>query len=415
MKFREITSEEIKSALINLRQITFEVTDICNLRCRYCGYGDLYWGYDKRETGFMNFAQAKTIIDYLAEMWRNNKVASYRPKTYFSFYGGEPLLNMPLIKQIIEYTGSLGLNRNIKYSMTTNAMLLDKYSDYLADKKFSLLISLDGDKAAHSYRITRDGVNSFDAVYRNIKGLQNKYPDYFSESVHFNAVLHNKNSMEGIHSFIRKEFGKAPKISELNNSGIKDEKKEEFYRTYRNKSESLLSSENYEKLSQDMFLSEPNTNDLLIYLHQYSGNVFKDYNSLFVDKSNIEYIPTGTCPPFSKKMFVTVNGKILQCERIDHNFTLGQITDKGVSLDFEAISARFNGYLGKIKKQCAHCYRNESCIQCIYYINDIDEENPVCHGYMNKEAFRQYSSHCINHLIKHPYLYKKLMTDITVE
>lgn len=44
MNKRRVTEKEIQGALINLKQLTFEVTDACNLQCKYCGYGDLYFG-----------------------------------------------------------------------------------------------------------------------------------------------------------------------------------------------------------------------------------------------------------------------------------------------------------------------------------------------------------------------------------
>lgn len=49
------TKEDIEQNLINLRQLIFEVTDSCNLRCKYCGYADLYEGYDKRENKKLPF------------------------------------------------------------------------------------------------------------------------------------------------------------------------------------------------------------------------------------------------------------------------------------------------------------------------------------------------------------------------
>lgn len=415
MNNRRVTEKEIQGALVNLKQLTFEVTDACNLQCKYCGYGDLYFGYDKRESRYMSFAQAKVIIDYLVNLWRQYPADSACQKTYISFYGGEPLLNMPMIEQTVAYIEQLEINRNFIFSMTTNAMLLHKYMDYLTEKKFQLLFSLDGDREGHSYRVSFDGENSFDRVFGNIRALQQKYPEYFREHVNFNSVLHQRNSVESIHRFIKREFGKAPAISELNNSGIRPDKTEEFNRTYRNKAESLMESENYEQLSGEMFMSEPSTYDLLLYLHQHSGNVFKDYTSLFADENKISYTPTGTCVPFGKKMFVTVNGKIIQCERIDHRFALGEINSNGVNLDIKKVVARFNGYLDKLQQQCKACYRNKSCIQCIYYISDIDEQHPVCHGFMNREQFERFSSHCLNHLARHPSLYKKLMEEVLVE
>jgi len=43
--------------------------------------------------------------------------------------------------------------------------------------------------------------------------------------------------------------------------------------------------------------------------------------------------------PFSKKNFVTVNGKLLPCERIGHNYALGQLSKTGLNIDFEKIAS----------------------------------------------------------------------------
>lgn len=64
-----ITAEQIKSALANTPQITFEVTDACNLRCEYCAYGKLYADYDKREDKILPTKTAKLFIDYMAALW----------------------------------------------------------------------------------------------------------------------------------------------------------------------------------------------------------------------------------------------------------------------------------------------------------------------------------------------------------
>lgn len=261
---RRITRDEVLSSLVNLRQLTFEVTDACNLQCKYCGYGDLYFGYDKRETKFLAFEQGRILLDYLVSLWRTCPAHSAAPRTYLSFYGGEPLMNMDFITRMVDYVEKLDVHRNFNFSMTTNAMLLDRYTDYLVEKRFHLLISLDGDKYGQSYRVTHDGKNSFDRVYKNVKDLQAKYPDYFTRYVEFNAVLHNRNSVARTHDFIMREFGKKPTISELNNSGIRPDKVEEFQQTYRNMIESLHESENYEKLAEEMFVAEPNTHDLLL-------------------------------------------------------------------------------------------------------------------------------------------------------
>lgn len=410
-----ITGDTIRYNLTNLRQVTFEVTDDCNLQCRYCGYGEMYSGYDRRTAKYMAFKDMKPLINLLRDIWESDMADSSIPITYFSFYGGEPLLNMPFIRDAIDYIEQIGLKRKILYSMTTNAILLDRYMDYLVEKKFHILISLDGDREGHSYRVDKAGASSFDRVIRNTRRLKEAYPDFFKTNVNFNAVLHNRNSVQSIHDFISREFGKMPAISELNNSGIRPDKVEEFRRTYRNKTESLHQSENYEKLAEEMFINEPDTHDLTIYLHEYSGNVFRDYINLFTDPDNMCRIPTGTCTPFSRKMFVTVNGKILQCERIDHCFSLGKVSENQIDLNPDTIASTFNVYLDKMQCLCSACYRKQSCTQCMYYIETIQESHPECLGFMDKKTFDAYSSYCLAHLHRHPELYRRLMTEVVLE
>ncbi len=72
--FIECRTKDIEHNLIRLPQLVFEVTDACNLRCKYCGYADLYEGYDKRENLNFPFYKAKFIIDYLHGLWKNNYI-----------------------------------------------------------------------------------------------------------------------------------------------------------------------------------------------------------------------------------------------------------------------------------------------------------------------------------------------------
>ena len=77
MEFVKLTSDTIKQQLLNLRQIVFEVTDSCNLKCKYCGYGEFYGSYDKREEQNLPFEKAKLLIDYLFSLWKDSKVDFY--------------------------------------------------------------------------------------------------------------------------------------------------------------------------------------------------------------------------------------------------------------------------------------------------------------------------------------------------
>ena len=106
-KFQLVDANQIEYNLIHLKQLVFEVTDACNLKCKYCGYADFYQGYDERINKMLPVKKAQLIIDYLHDLWRKNYVKGTSFPISISFYGGEPLLNVPLIIQIISYLESL--------------------------------------------------------------------------------------------------------------------------------------------------------------------------------------------------------------------------------------------------------------------------------------------------------------------
>ena len=158
-EYRKISHLDIEYSLANLKQLVFEVTDACNLRCKYCAYADLYEGYDQRENLKLPFQKAKLIIDYLYEYWEKRYCIEVNDPITIGFYGGEPLLNVPFIQQVINYIESLNpIGKKFHYNMTTNAILLDRYMDFLAENEFRLLISLDGDEKGQSYRVDTKGV-----------------------------------------------------------------------------------------------------------------------------------------------------------------------------------------------------------------------------------------------------------------
>lgn len=278
-----ITSDDVIDALVNLKQLVFEVTDACNLKCKYCAYGDLYFGYDKREDSFLNVDKGKAVIDYLSSIWRTHNTNANKPVTFISFYGGEPLMNMNFIMAIVDYLHSINLNRTIIFSMTTNGLLLDRYIDFLVKEDFNVLISLDGDNQSNGYRLTKSGNSSFEIVYNNVKMIQKEFPSFFKEHISFNSVLHNLNSVESVYRFFNEEFDKDTSISELNTSNIREDRQVEFLTIFKNKTDSIAESLQSDVFAKQLFIGNPQTHDLLLFLHQYSGNVYKNYNELFVN------------------------------------------------------------------------------------------------------------------------------------
>jgi uncharacterized protein len=412
------TAEDVQASLANTPQITLELTDACNLKCEYCGYGKFYGNHDRRENNTLKFDYVRRFLDYLYRLWQSPFNKSAYNRLTISFYGGEPLLNMPLIREIVDFIEQSDYQnfRNICFNMTTNAMLLDRYMDYLVEKDIQLLISLDGNKDNMSYRVNHAGENVFDKIVAHVDLLKEKHPAFFETKVNFNAVLHNCNSIDSIYSFFKIRYNKIPTIVALNNTGIKDDMKAEFDRTYKNVKESLIQSENYTQIEQDMFMNAPTYKSVALFLFNQSEFSYRNYNELLYGKSDKkDMIPTGTCVPFGKKVFITVNGKILPCERIGHQYTLGQIKPESIELDFNYIAGRYNGYLNKIQRLCGNCYSQTSCYQCIFNLDTLDETCPVCFGYMNQKTFEQYRMTQLSFFHTRPEAYANIMNKVVIK
>ena len=101
-----------------IKAMCLNVSHMCNLRCEYC-FAD-GGSYNGKATN-MSFDVAKSAIDFLVER------SGTRRNLEVDFFGGEPLLNLDVVKKTISYARSLekSKNKNFRFTITTNAMLLD--------------------------------------------------------------------------------------------------------------------------------------------------------------------------------------------------------------------------------------------------------------------------------------------------
>lgn len=400
--------QQLKVNISNLRMVIFEVTDQCNLACEYCGYGKLYNNYDERNGKQQTFENIKLLIDYLVKFWNSPLNISHNNDIGISFYGGEPLLAFPLIKETIAYVESLKMKGNIRfvYHMTTNAYLLDKYMDFLAEKEFRLLLSLDGNKEHDSYRIRKDGKPSFDKVFSNIVALKNKYPDYFSKYVNFNSVLHNRNAVQPVVDFIKEHFEKIPTVSELNGNGVAEEKKEEFMKMFKNQMQDVVETGNC--TDENEFRINPRLLTLNYFVDSFLSNTYQSYTDLFIDESQQSFIPTGTCQPFKRKLFLTVNNKLLACERIGHNQPLGKIESGKIEIDLENIREFYAQMYQDVIPQCRNCAVWKNCGFCIYHIKTINGRKK-CTRFLPKNKALPYFNENLTCIEQNPEIYNKLV------
>ena len=142
-----------------LKAMCLHVSHDCNLRCRYCFAGQGIYG-GKPQT--MPFEVAKAAIDFLV------KQSGPRRHLELDFFGGEPLLNLDVVKQTVAYARSLEKEHDkvFRFTMTTNGVLLDdETSAFLNAEMQNVVLSLDGRKAVNdAMRPNAGGKGSYDTI-----------------------------------------------------------------------------------------------------------------------------------------------------------------------------------------------------------------------------------------------------------
>lgn len=412
----EYDTAYIASELANLNQLLIEVTDECNLSCKYCSYGELYSNQDERNEGKQHFDNVKVLIDHLTGLWRSYHNISFNKIINIGFFGGEPLVNMPLIKEIISYLNKIQIKGlTFVYNLTTNAILLSKYMDYLVENDVHLLISIDGSKGNNIYRLKKNGEESFDTVFANIKNLKEQYPAYFDSNVNFNSVLHNKNSLDQIYDYIKSHFGKTPYVSELNRNGISEDKKEEFNRMFYSKEDSIKQSLNCGSSYLKEIVEDAHIVQLDIFMQSYLGNTYKTIPDLFFQEENIKYFPTSTCVPFSKKIFLTVHGKILPCEKVGQQYPLGYVKDGKIYLDFKDVKQLYVNLYAPIVDKCKKCLLWKNCEICVFYLPKDENGKTVCPYFIGDKNVNRYFSTYIYELETHPDSLDRIENEILID
>lgn len=404
-----ITEDLLKRGIANSRHVVFETTENCNLRCKYCGYNDIYSTFEERSKRELPFDKAKRFLDFMHDQWDSPLNVSYNKQIAISFYGGEPLMNFSLIEKVVDYVSKWKLDNNyIVFSMTTNGTLLDKYIDFLVKWDFSLFVSIDGDKYHNSFRTYANGKESFEKVFANISLIQQKYPDYFQKKVSFNSVFHKRSSYLEVSNFFQRSFGKRPLFLALNTFGVVKEKKEEFKLLYKNPSETLDNESACHPELKEQFSSL--NIKLLSLLNCYHANLFPDYNALLYDVKN-ERIPTGTCLPFQHKIFVSTSGKILPCEKIGSDFIMGQITDQEVAIDYAGIARYYNDRFKKlISELCSKC-KNVFCKACMFTMEE-KEGKLQCGKFLSGNGLNRYVATILNECEENPQIVTKLWNSL---
>ncbi|MCU0288958.1 MAG: radical SAM protein [Acidobacteria bacterium] len=276
-----------------------------------------------------------------------------------SFFGGEPLLEFNLIKDVIEYVEKKALEiefqkrYHIVYRLTTNGYLLkDEFVEFFKSKDCLLDVSLDGPKEEHDkFRVTRNGQKTWNRIMYNLQKIKKRYPEYYEKNVSYIATIHPHHNGKAIDGFFinnRDLFNEEKvRINNVDIERLKENERKFFIKKFETKSE--------------------------LELRQAMDQLGLKFNFKTI-QANSSF--TGTCFPGSEKFFVSSSGELNICEKASE--LCPKIGHVNTGFDFDGIRKILRDYNEKIiENRCWECEQWFLCGVCIInaFINGRFEFN----------------------------------------
>jgi len=149
-----------------IKALCLHVAHTCNLNCDYCFASQ---GKYQGDRALMSFEVGKRALDFLIEN------SGTRVNLEVDFFGGEPLMNWDVVKQLVEYGRSREqeCHKRFRFTLTTNGVLIDdNVIDFCNKEMHNVVLSLDGRKEVHDrLRKNMAGEGSYDKIVPKFKKL----------------------------------------------------------------------------------------------------------------------------------------------------------------------------------------------------------------------------------------------------
>ena len=189
--FEEIAGD-LKAKQSVLKAICLHVAHGCNMDCKYCFAGK---GEYSGKAGIMSLEVGKQALDFMVEN------SGSRKNLEVDFFGGEPLLNWDVCKELVAYGRELEKthNKHFNFTLTTNGVLIDDDVIEFADRECSnVVLSMDGRRKTHDFmRTSKDGKGTYDKIIEKFKSLAEDrgQKQYYMRGTY---TAHNKDFAEDV-------------------------------------------------------------------------------------------------------------------------------------------------------------------------------------------------------------------------
>lgn len=335
------------------QHIIIGVTERCNFRCRYCAYSGAYEDHRLHSERSMSRETLNAVMDWYF---------AFPERTTFSmgFYGGEPLLELDLIRHAVAEAKRRG--KALKFHITTNASLMTpQIARFLVENDFHVTISLDGPADVHDrYRRLKSGAGTFELTWRGIRLLKEAAPEWFNSHVAFNAVAAPPYMVRRVRDFTLEHpdiFSRA-RLAFSGLSPYPSSLPPELRHDPDDDSLTRQRAAMFEILKAQLLQGPPDGQDLIhpMFLGDFQVLHHRPLTPL---PSRIRV--GGQCVPGLAKAYIGVDGDIHFCERLPGVRSIGRVP-RGVDAD---VVARFlKDYSAYMAPRCGGCWAVRFCNKC---------------------------------------------------
>lgn len=157
---------DVKQRKTVVKALCLHIAHDCNLACKYCFAEE---GEYHGRRALMSFEVGKKALDFLIANSGN------RRNLEVDFFGGEPLMNWRVVKELVAYGREQEKihNKNFRFTVTTNGVLLnDEIQEFINQEMDNVVLSLDGRKEVNDHmRPFRNGKGSYDLIVPKFQKL----------------------------------------------------------------------------------------------------------------------------------------------------------------------------------------------------------------------------------------------------
>ena len=212
----------------------------CQLRCKYCFASTGDFGQGRK---LMTFETGKHAIDFLLEN------SGDRKNLELDFFGGEPLMNFKVVKQIVEYARSreAEFNKKFRFTITTNGLLLDDEKIEFINKEMSnVVLSIDGRKEINDYfRVLPNGQGCYDMILPKYQKLVAGRGDkeYYVRGTFTNKNLDFSNDVFALYEAGFDQISIEPVVGEGDEYALTEKELSAVFKEYENLANRILENE----------------------------------------------------------------------------------------------------------------------------------------------------------------------------